>query len=146
MIRVAVVGASKLNEDEERDAYQFCGLKFNELRVDYGIMNVTIISGGAKGIDSIAEEVAKELGLGTEIFKPEVEQWEDDKGKIGYKTRNIKIAERCDILYCLPSNLRNKNDKCYHCNMDHQVGGGCWTMKQAKKLKKQTFLIPPIKR
>ena len=144
MIRVAVVGASRLSEKEELDARQFCGLKFNELRVDYGIMNVTIVSGGAKGVDSIAEEVAKSIGLGTEIFKPEVEQWEDEKGKIGYRTRNIKIAERCDILYCLP--IITRSEKCYHCKLDHQVGGGCWTLKQAKKLGKQTFLIPPIKR
>lgn len=144
MIRVAVVGASRLSENEERDARQFCGLKFNELITDYGIMNITIISGGATGIDTIAEEVALGLGLGTEIFKPTIEQWEDDGDKIGYKNRNLKIAERCDICYCLP--ISTRDTKCYHCNLDHQVGGGCWTLKQAKKLGKQTFLIPPTKR
>lgn len=144
MIRVAFVGASKLTENEERDIEQFCYFKMNELRVDYGIMNVTIISGGAKGVDTIAENTAKTIGLGVEIFKPDVEQWENDGKKIGYKTRNLKIAERCDILYCMP--VVTRTEKCYHCKLDHQVGGGCWTMKQAKKLKKQTFLIPPIKR
>lgn len=145
MIRVAVVGASKLSENEERDARQFCGMKFNELINDYGIMNVTIVSGGAKGVDSIAEEVAKGLGLGTETFKPEVERWEDDGEKIGYRTRNIQIAERCDILYCLPCNFKGK--PCKHCGTDlHQNSGACWTMKRAKDIKKQTFLIPPTKR
>jgi len=45
----------------------------------------------------------------------------------GYRSRNIQIAENCDILYCI--------------NPKGVWSGGTWTMNYAKKLGRKVFLI-----
>ncbi len=143
MIKVAIVGASVLTENEERDIQQHINFLLDELIKDYDVENITIVSGGAKGVDSIAENLAKQKGIKTLIFKPEVEYWLDIGGKMGYKSRNLKIVEACDKMVCFP--CAKRDTACYHCNSDkHQVGGGCWTMKKAKEAGKTTELIEPI--
>lgn len=71
-----------------------------------------IVSGGAKGIDRLAAQIGRELGLAVDERKPEVQRWEDrEKPKgpdadgrtwtrtlKGFKTRNQEIADRCDRL------------------------------------------------
>lgn len=142
MIKVAIVGTSKADENESLFIEGLCMSILVDMKMDYGLNNVVLISGGAKGVDSIAEKVANRMNMKTMIFKPEVENWGDIGGKIGYRTRNIKIAMECDKLFCIPAKF--SGDYCVHCGTDkHQRGGGCWTMKQAKKLGKQTKLIPP---
>jgi predicted Rossmann fold nucleotide-binding protein DprA/Smf involved in DNA uptake len=54
-----------------------------------------IISGGARGIDTIAEDWAKENGVKTIIFKPEYEKY----GKGAPLRRNRTIVENSDIIY-----------------------------------------------
>jgi len=46
----------------------------------------------------------------------------------GYKSRNIQIAEVCDILYCIEPKGRTRS-------------GGIWTMNYAKKLGKKVYLV-----
>lgn len=136
-MRIAIVGASKLTENEERDAQQFCGLMMNQWLKEYD--DLVIISGGAKGVDSIAENCARNLNITTMIFHPEAQ----NKGE--YKIRNMKIAKQCDKLFCLPANLRNT--PCYHCDTDeHERSGGCWTANMAKELGKEVRIIPPTNR
>lgn len=133
-MKVAIVGSSHLTENEERTARQYSAtILKNYLKEG----SVTLISGGAKGVDTQAEDVAKQLSIECKIFKPAEHNWD------GYKIRNLKIAQECDILYCLPTKL--KIEPCYHCNTtDHERSGACWTLKQAKILRKKTFLIPLI--
>jgi hypothetical protein len=126
-----------------------------------------MVSGGCPlgGVDIWAEEVAKERGVNTDIFKPDINQWEDKieyenfpmyDGKAvdyevifkGFKSRNIAIAKNCDVLYCIvPKVLSVTTDKsthkyCKHCNsFNHPNNGGCWTMKFAKKIGKETHLV-----
>jgi len=142
-MRIGIVGASKLNDNEERDARQFIAnmLKF---RMDQSITkDIIVVSGGAEGVDTCAEEVAEGLGIKTRIFDPDIQKWDPPNGD-GYKARNIQIAKFCDVIYCLPIAFRET--KCYHCNLDHEVSGGCWTLKWAKEDGKETHLIPPINR
>lgn len=47
--------------------------------------------------------------------------------KLGYRSRNIQIAEACDVLYCI--------------NPIGVWSGGEWTRIWAKKLGKKTFLV-----
>lgn len=142
-MKVAIVGSSKLTENEERDVRQYFGIMLNKMLVEYD--DLTVISGGAKGVDTIAEEVAKQLNIKTRIFRPEVQQWDDVDVRKGFKTRNLEIAENCDILYCFPSTLRNM--ECYHCKSDdHQVSGGCWTALKTKEKGKEVRVIKPINR
>ena len=54
----------------------------------------TIVSGGARGVDTWAEEVAKELGLNTIIFKAD---W-DNHGKSAGFMRNEKIINEADLV------------------------------------------------
>ena len=54
-LKVAIVGTShSLTENEERDVRQFVSM----ILKDYDPLTTTIISGGAKGVDSIAQEIA----------------------------------------------------------------------------------------
>lgn len=55
-----------------------------------------IISGGAKGIDRLAAAIGRELGLEVIEHKPEVQQWYDQNGRKGFKSRNQDIADDCD--------------------------------------------------
>lgn len=133
---IAIVGASKLTENEERDIRQRIGIILNQL-IEYN-QDVKVISGGASGVDTIAIEIAKGLGLGTIILPPKSNNWD------GYRERNIQIAHNCDKLFCFPAILRDK--PCHHCQQNHQQSGGCWTANFAKKLKKQVLILEPIKR
>jgi len=102
---------------------------------------VILISGGCPkgGIDIWAEIIAYVLGIKKVIFYPEVNQWEDqyvcvNNNKsvqmklIGYESRNIQIAEACDVLYCIDPKGRKRS-------------GGRFTMEAARKLGKEVHLV-----
>lgn len=134
------------------------------------------------GVDIWAEEIADNLGVAKEIYSAEVNQWEDKKLntikvpknhdpfdiydvdhvtiiKKGYKSRNIQMAEACDILYCIVphtvppkgfditniDSFTMKDARSFHCihckNLGHPTNGGCWTLKKAKSLGKETHLV-----
>lgn len=78
-----------------------------------------ILSGGAVGIDTLAVEIAKEMGINYGIYLPENKRWEPD----GYKKRNIFIAEACDRLIC----IRHFQAKTF---------GSGWTANYAQSLEK----------
>lgn len=138
------MGASKLTENEERDAQQFCGSMMNDWIKKYGT-DLQIISGGAEGVDTIAINCANQLGISCMEYLPVAGKTHLDR----CRARNEQIAEDCDILYCLPANVRDT--ECYHCGNQfklnpHQKSGGCWTAKMARKLEKEVHIMPPIKR
>lgn len=62
-----------------------------------------IISGGASGVDSWAEDVADNNGYDKMIFRPTEEEMKRD-GYRRYEPRNRRIAERCDVLIRIRSN------------------------------------------
>ena len=84
-----------------------------------------LVSGGCPkgGVDIWAEEVADELKIPKRIFKPNSMDW------IGYKARNILIAKACDVLYCIDPKWRGGKT------------GGQWTLRKAKELGKDTYLV-----
>lgn len=65
-----------------------------ELIVNQNINIKKIISGGAKGADSLAEKYASENRISMHIFFPD---W-DTYGKAAGRIRNRKIVESCDYL------------------------------------------------
>ena len=84
-------------------------------------------SGGAKGIDSMAEEYARLNWRDIPedrifIFKPIVHRWE---GPGGFRARNLLIAEKCDALVRIVSS----RTKTY---------GSGWTRDRAKEMGKPT--------
>lgn len=54
----------------------------------------TIVSGGAKGADSLGERYADEKGINKEIYVP---QWDLFGKKAGF-LRNTTIIENCDMV------------------------------------------------
>ena len=143
---------------------------------------IVLVSGHCPkgGVDIWAEEIADELGIKKEIYPAEADKegkyhWDDKRefdpktydehimggafyfyAKLrklkGYRSRNIKVAEACDVLYCLVpfrytspnyEDVKFNNDlRCIHCKKSrHPTNGGCWTMKCAKKLGKEVHLV-----
>lgn len=106
----------------------------------------TAVSSGAchlGGIDIIAEQVGHELGLGHIIYPPKSKDWTN-----GYKPRNLAIAKASDVVYCitvktLPDDYKGMRfPLCYHCRTtDHVKSGGCWTVKEARKMGKPGHVI-----
>ena len=111
---------------------------------------VTVVSGHCHlgGVDIYAEEAADALGLPKEIYPPKTYSWET-----GYKVRNLQIAKKSDIVYCITvkelpeSYVGMRFNYCYHCrnagwgSTNHVKSGGCYTMHQAIKLGKEGKLI-----
>lgn len=54
----------------------------------------SIISGGAKGVDTLAEAAAREHGLGVETISPNFARY----GRGAPHVRNMEIVSRCDRL------------------------------------------------
>lgn len=91
------------------------------------------------GIDIWAVEEAQAMGLEIVEHAPKVHNWFQ-----GYMPRNLKIADDSEIVHCitlkeLPSTYTGMRFKlCYHCGTDEHVkSGGCWTVKQAKRMGKR---------
>lgn len=104
-----------------------------------------VISGGCHlgGIDKWAIEEAQKLKVGVIEYLPKTLRWEG-----GYKDRNLLIARNSDRVYCItvkelpPSYVGMRFRLCYHCGKtDHVKSGGCWTVKKAKVMGKQTGII-----
>lgn len=104
-----------------------------------------VVSGACHlgGIDVWSIEEARAAGLPHVEHEPQALEW-----TTGYKPRNLLIARQCDKVVCitvreLPAGYRGMRfDWCYHCKTGaHVKSGGCWTMKEAKKLGKLTELI-----
>src|SRR3972149_1360799 len=100
-MKVAIVGTSRLTDDDERDVRQYLAWLLKSFPED-----TEIVSGGAIGVDSIAIEMASLCKLSTTIFHPE------EQKKKFFFLRNKQIAEYCDVVYCITT--PTKNQPCYH--------------------------------
>lgn len=83
---------------------------------------VEIISGGAKGADTLGERFAKIYQCPITVFKPD---W-DKYGKSAGFIRNQTIVDDCDIVLAF---------------WDGKSRGTANTIERAKKAKKPTFII-----
>ena len=131
-MKVAIVGtSSNLSENQERDMRQYIALVLKR----YDTQNDIIISGGSKGVDSLAVEIAENLGFKVITYHPDKQEWKY------FKQRNIRIAEECDDLHCFTIPVKTK--KCYHHDepMEHEKTAGCWTACKAFELDKNTQLV-----
>jgi len=135
-LKVAIVGTSHaLAREEEKGISK----EIRSILERYRSKPITIISGGAKGVDTLAIEVSRSMGLLTDILGPIMGQ-----GWAGFKERNIRIANECDALYCITVPRRNKDEqKCYHHTppQDHRKTAGCFTMNKALELNKPCELV-----
>ncbi len=131
-MKIAIVGTSR--ELTSREYYHVKD-KIKRLLASYMKSETIIISGGAKGVDTIVENLARDKGFEVEVYMPSQRNWE------GFKERNKDIAEDCDELYCLT--LQTKERMCYHHrpHADHEKTAGCYTMGLAEKMNKPCKLI-----
>lgn len=84
-----------------------------------------IVSGGAKGADSLAEKYAHEKGLKLAVFKPDYAKW----GKGAPHVRNSEIVAYCDVLVAF---------------WDGESPGTRSTIEKAKKAGKSVQIYKPI--
>ena len=87
----------------------------------------TIISGGAKGIDTLAEQYAEQNGLKKIIIKPEYEKY----GKVAPLKRNDQIADYADEVIAF---------------WDGESRGTMYTVKQFQRLGKKITLLRSVKK
>lgn len=81
-MKVAVIGSRSFND-------------YEEVKRILSSINITeIISGGAKGADTLGEQYAKDKGIPTKIFLPD---W-DKHGKIAGFLRNTDIIENSELV------------------------------------------------
>lgn len=111
-MKLAIVGSTVLDGNPYADF---------AIRWIIALMQPTVVvSGGAKGVDTMAENIAKEMKIPVQIFRPTQKRWH---GPGGYKERNTKIAQACDGLVRIAS-------------QDTKTYGSGWTRDLAMKLGK----------
>lgn len=86
-----------------------------------------IVSGGARGIDSCAEEYARKKGLKVTVFLPEYEKY----GKVAPLKRNDQIAEYADEAIAF---------------WDGESRGTVYTIKRFQALGKKVTVLKSVKR
>jgi hypothetical protein len=95
-MKIAIVGSRDFAD------YEFLKSKVNSFLDEYESQendSIIIVSGGAKGADSLAEQYAKEYGYETLILKPDWKQYGRSAGIL----RNTDIVENADILIAFPT-------------------------------------------
>ena len=131
MINIGIVGSRiYTNKDKVINIVELCIAKYGEIKV---------ISGGARGADTLGKEVALEKGLPYTEYNPAHTAWNQYSGKpkewygktynVGqFFERNTFIAEDSDILFAfIPEG--------------HQSNGTMDTVGKAKKMNKSCFII-----
>ncbi len=113
-MKIAVIGSRNFND------YDY--LKDKLLIIINDLENCTIISGGARGADSLGERFAKEFKIDTLILKPDWEKF----GKSAGFLRNKDIIENSDIVCAF---------------WDSKSAGTKHSINLAKKTKKDTFIF-----
>lgn len=121
---LAIVGSTKFAEDKLAHAV---ATNFITYYVEL-VRPTIIVSGGAIGIDTIADTIAKKMNIVMETFHPTNKRWEPE----GFKERNVKIAEFCTWLI----SIRHFNSKTY---------GSGWTADYAEIIGRpvQRFMFQP---
>lgn len=121
--RVCIVGTSKL---DSLKSLEYVENHVKTVLAQYSPKDTVIISGNAKGVDTVAESVAVELGFEIESYKPEQYSREyflaRDRAMANMATRVISIVNPL------------KEQRCYHCekshkDFNHERSGGCYTGK-----------------
>lgn len=87
-IRIIIAGSRTITDYKK---FKYHCLKALEKYKDY---DITIVSGGAKGVDKLGERLAKEEGYRLSVYPA---NWEKYGKKAGY-IRNIEMAKNADAL------------------------------------------------
>ena len=99
-MKLAIVGSRNFTDYElfKEKSQEFL-LKWKESDQEFDIDNIVVVSGGAKGTDSLAEQWADEKGYEKTIFYPDWKRW----GRGAGLKRNTQIVEECTHMIAFPS-------------------------------------------
>jgi len=115
-MKAAIVGSRGFND------YEIMKRFINDTIQKEGIEIDTVISGGARGADTLGERYAKENNFNTVIFPAE---WDKYGKSAGFK-RNVTIINNCDVCFAFWDGeshgtkhditlCKEKNKPCYVC-------------------------------
>lgn len=121
-MKLAIVGSRTFNDEFLMAEYLTIFTTAYGFTDEVNPPDVEVISGGAKGADSLGERFAKINRCPVTIFKPD---W-DKYGKSAGFIRNQQIVDTCDIVLAF---------------WDGKSKGTQDTINKAKKTKKPTFII-----
>jgi hypothetical protein len=94
-IKVALIGSREVED------YNFVEGTFFRVLSSEGLTleQVELVSGGTRGVDTLALRLAKRYGLTITIHFPNYEKY----GKLAPLVRNTKIVEDSDLVLAIPS-------------------------------------------
>lgn len=99
-MKLAIVGSRNFtNYELFKEKVQEFLLKWKESDQELDIDSLKVVSGGAKGTDSLAEQWAKEKQCEKKIFYPDWKRW----GRGAGPKRNTQIVEECTHMIAFPS-------------------------------------------
>ena len=87
----------------------------------YGVLD-NIVSGGAKGADTLATQFATEMGIPLLVFKPDYQKY----GRGATLIRNTQIIENAEVVFAF---------------WDGESKGTKDSITKAKKLQKELYII-----
>lgn len=93
MIYIGIVGA--------RQRTEFDHIRLILIDAEKRYHDITVVSGGARGIDSDAYDVCKVLGIPILVIFPKLHEYHE-KGNDIYFERNELIAKKVQELYAFP--------------------------------------------
>ena len=115
-MKIAMVGGRDFNDYESLKKELAKFIEENNISLN------SIVSGGAKGADTLAEKFATEMGVEMIIFKPNFEK----HGRGAALARNTQIIENSDIVFAFS---------------DGKSKGTHDSIKKAEKLGKKLLII-----
>lgn len=99
-IRLAIVGSRDFSDPDAWDTIETI-IRDTITRLD----PIEVISGGARGVDTAAEQIAQDMLIDVTVYEPANGRWEPH----GYRERNQRIADECTHLLA----IRCKTSKSY---------------------------------
>ena len=88
-MKIAIVGGRDFND------YEFLEKELAKFIEENNISLNSIVSGGAKGADTLAEKFATEMDVEMIVFKPDFEKF----GRGATLARNTQIIENSDVVF-----------------------------------------------
>lgn len=113
-LKLAIVGSRTFND------YDTLLYVVNSIKIDNGYLYTEIISGGAKGADSLAERYAEQNKIPLTIFPA---NW-DRYGKRAGFIRNVYIIDDCDMCICFWDGLSHGTK--HDIDLCKEKGKVCW--------------------
>lgn len=120
-LHIGIVGSRTITDREEIFELIDLFVNLTSDRYDIDLQDIIFVSGGAKGVDTFAEEYAQENNHDIVVIKP---NWKKYRKAAGFQ-RNTEIVNISDIILAF---------------VDKPTGGTWDTINKAEALKKPVFI------